>query len=732
MFNYMGKIIKLLKKILTGILIIPSTLYMVFEFFSKHVRAFRSKMNALDNRLRNKIESNPRVIKAVRFMNKYSLIMHFILASLTVYAIESISRHSMIDALGFVTDTPVRFLYNVMIVFVCLLLAYPFRCRMFIRTFVTVAWLILGSINGIILANRVTPFNFTDFKMISDLFAMTNNYISIPQIIAICAFIVFLVVYMIMFAIKSPKFKARPRRGIAICGLLVSLVCVPSVTNAAVATDVLADYFGNLAQGYKDYGFIYSFSASVIDRGMNQPSDYSEEAIESITEQVEEQTSTSDQPNIIFVQLESFIDPYTVKFLNYSEDPTPNFHKLMENYTSGYLQVPVVGAGTANTEFEVMTGMSIEYFGLGEYPYKTVLKSQVCESIASDLSAIGYSTHAVHNNGGNFYGRANVFSNLGYDTYTCKEVMDIRTYNELGTWATDDILTGEIEKCLDSSEDQADYVYTITVQSHGSYPSYQVFEDPEIEVTGAETEEENYQWEYFINEIHEVDTFIGELVEMLSERDEDTMLVLYGDHLPTMGLTEDDMTTGSLYDTQYVTWNNFGLEQQDKDVTTYQLTSYITDLLDIHEGTIFTYEQENNVYDSSDEDYKEYKNNLELLQYDILYGNNYVYDGSENAPVASDIVIGIDDVELNNVYYDEESQTLRVYGSNFTQWSKIYLNDEKLSTTYVSNKYLYATDVSIDDVASIVVNQVGSKETIFRSSNELIYTPSESEESVSE
>ncbi|MCR5666218.1 MAG: LTA synthase family protein [Eubacterium sp.] len=730
----MRTIIKFLKKILAGILIIPSTIYMCFEFFVKRIKAIRAKMHVVDERFRNKIGNNPRIIKAVNIMNKYSLLFHFLLASLTVYAIESISRHSMLDALGFVCETPIRFLYNVMIVFVCLLIAYPFRCRMFIRTFVTIAWLILGSVNGIILANRVTPFNFTDFKMVGDLFAMTNNYISTAQIIAIVAFIIFLVWYLIIFAIKSPKYKARPRRGVAICGLLLSLVCVPTVTNAAVATDILADYFGNLAQGYKDYGFIYSFSASVLDRGMNTPTDYSEEAIESITEQVEEQTSASsdDQPNIIFVQLESFIDPDTVKFLSYSEDPTPNFHKLMENYTSGNLTVPVVGAGTANTEFEVMTGMSIEYFGLGEYPYKTILKSQVCESIASNLSKIGYSTHAVHNNGGNFYGRANVFSNLGYDNFNCKEVMDIRTYNELETWPTDDILTSEIEKCLDSSEDQSDYIYTITVQSHGSYPDYEVFEDPEIEVTGADTEEKNYQWEYFINEIHEVDTFIGELVEMLSERDEDTMLVLYGDHLPTMGLTEDDMTTGSLYDTQYVTWNNFDLEKQDKDVTTYQLTSYITDLLDIHEGTIFTYEQQNNVYDSSDEGYSDYKNGLELLQYDMLYGENYVYEDSDDAPTASDIVIGIDDVEINNIYYDEETQTLRVYGDNFTQWSKIYIDDEKISTNYVSNKYLYATDVTLDDVASIVVNQVGSKETIFRSSNTVTYTPPETEGSVSE
>ena len=51
----------------------------------------------------------------------------------------------------------------------------------------------------------------------------------------------------------------------------------------------------------------------------------------------------------------------------------------------------------------------MQYFGTGEYPYKTILKQTDCESIASDLSKIGYATHVVHNNGGNFYSRTNAF-----------------------------------------------------------------------------------------------------------------------------------------------------------------------------------------------------------------------------------------------------------------------------------------------------------------------------------
>ena len=70
--------------------------------------------------------------------------------------------------------------------------------------------------------------------------------------------------------------------------------------------------------------------------------------------------------------------------------------RLSSEYSAGYISVPCFGAGTANTEFEVQTGINLDDFGPGEYPYKTVLQSAICESAAYDLKNLGYSTHALH------------------------------------------------------------------------------------------------------------------------------------------------------------------------------------------------------------------------------------------------------------------------------------------------------------------------------------------------
>lgn len=376
--------------------------------------------------------------------------------------------------------------------------------------------------------------------------------------------------------------------------------------------------------------------------------------------------------------------------------------------------MPVVGAGTANTEFEVLTGMGMRYFGTGEYPYKTALKSHSCESIANNLNKLGYGTGVVHNNGGNFYSRANAFSKMGFDYFISKELMDIREYTPTGNWPTDHILLGEVEKVMDATPDKPDFVYTITVQGHGSYPEYPVLENPEIKVSGAESEEKNYAWEYYVNQLHEVDKFIGDLTKQLSERDEKTMVVMFGDHLPTMNLKERDMKTGSLFETKYITWNNFGMEKEDTDLTSYQLMAEMTDQLGIHEGTMFKYHQ-------SMQESTSYLDDMELLQYDILYGNRYAYRG-ENLYPASDLVMGVEEMYLLNAHRStiDETQIL-LDGKRFTPWSRVYVNGEKVEHKFFGNTRLSISEEAVKPGDIIEVRIMGSSNSVFRRSNQYVY-----------
>lgn len=687
----------------------------VFQAFQNFIISIRKKLPKLPPM---KPETRAKWEKVIAFMNRFSILFHALLSCFLVFIIEVISRRSLSSAITFIGGHTLAYLYNSLIIFVSLSLVYFFRRRALARVIISGLWLFLGIINGCILAQRVTPFGYTDLKMVTDLLTMQNtNYFTAGQallaVIGVLAFIGFCV----WLWAKGPKFQGKTNKLLTFVFVASCFIWVPITTEAAQNQDIIASYFANIAQGYENYGFVYGFSSSVVDRGMSKPEDYSKEAIENIEASVQtEPTSVSqeDMPNVVVVLLESFIDPSEVNFLECSEDPIPNFHNLESNYSSGYMTVPVVGAGTANTEFEVLTGMSLQYFGTGEYPYKTILKQTDCESIASDLSKLGYGTHVVHNNGGNFYSRANAFSMMGFDTFTSKELMNITEYTPLGSWPTDDILIDETIKAMDATPDQQDLVYTITVQGHGDYPTEKVIENPEITVSGAEDEATNNQWEYYINEIHEVDKFIGNLTQALAERDEDTILVLWGDHLPTLGLSEEDMATGNIFKTKYVTWNNFGMAKEDVDLTSYQLLAHLTGQLGIHEGTIFRFHQSQSASET-------YLRDLENLQYDLLYGNRYAYHGEEPYP-ASDLVMGIDEVTIKRTWMSTDGK-LMVYGEHFTPWSKVFINGDKVSTTYVSGNYLKINADKLEEGDILVVNQMGSSNTIFRSSNEYTYLP---------
>ena len=662
--------------------------------------------------------------KRIAFFNRYSLIFHVILACFITFTVEVISRRDFFSAVSFVGNHTWAYLYNAFIVFASLSIVYLFKTRAQLRVLITGLWIFLGTVNGIILSNRVTPFSYTDFKMLPDLFAMQNtNYFTAEEATVVVAVVASFIIFLVLFFIKGPKYQGKRHvvlSPLAIVALLV--VGIPITTQAAQSSNIIASYFANIAQGYSDYGFVYGFSTSVVGRGMDKPDDYSKEtidAIETLVDSSKEETTVSagKEPNIICILLESFIDPYDVNFLQMSEDPIPTFHSLEQNFTTGYLTVPVVGAGTANTEFEVLTGMSMQYFGTGEYPYKTILKQSDCpsvESIASDLSSIGYGTHVVHNNTATFYSRNNAFSKMGFDTFTSKELMNITEYTPSGSWPTDKVLVNETVKAMDATENQSDFVYTITVGSHGDYPTEKIIENPEITVTGAADEASNNQWEYYVNMIHNTDNFIANLIDAVNRRGEDTIIVMFGDHLPTMGLEDSDMKSGDIFKTKYATWNNFGLPKQDADLTAYQLLAHITGQMGIHEGTMFTYTQ-------TQADSSTYQNGLDNLQYDLLYGERYAYNGEDLYP-ATDLVMDVEDVNVTSVRKNVLNNTLAVYGSNFTKNAKIFVNGEKVPTTYLTSGILTTSLDNVSDGDVISVSITGSQGIILRAStDEVVY-----------
>ena len=246
--------------------------------------------------------------RLVYILNRYSLIFHFLLACFVCLLIEVISRHSFVDGFVFMFDRSLVFLYNSLIVFTSLHLVYFFRRRALMRTVISVIWLFLGTINGCVLLKRVTPFCYTDLKLVNDLFAMQSNYFSKGEALAVILLVSAVIFALVVLWKKGPIYTGKQHRVVSLLSVGAFALFIPMVTQAAVSSNILASYFENIAQGYKDYGFVYSFSASVLDRGMATPKNYTKENVDAVNSSVNQAQTTeedSEKPNTIFVFVRS-------------------------------------------------------------------------------------------------------------------------------------------------------------------------------------------------------------------------------------------------------------------------------------------------------------------------------------------------------------------------------------------------------------------------------------------
>ncbi|MDO4553103.1 MAG: LTA synthase family protein [Bacillota bacterium] len=639
---------------------------------------------------------------------KSGIVISLVLSLILSCIIESAGRGSLGACLAFIWESPLIFLYNTLIIFVSLTPAILFRRRIFVWLLISSVWLALGITNGAILSFRMTPFTVFDLAMLENGVSILPNYLSTGEIIlAAAGALCVLAIYVLTFLFAPRRKDKIPYiKNLLLVGICA--VALTAATGAAVTSGLMATYFGNLNYAYRDYGVPYCFINTWVNRGMDQPADYTEERVADILTSLEQDAPEQETyPNIILVQLESFIDPGLLKGLSLSADPIPTFHAMQESCTSGTLVVPSVGAGTANTEFEVLTGMRIRYMGPGEYPYKTILKKTTCESLPYVLRELGYSSHAIHNHRGSFYNRDTIFSQLGFDTFTSVEYMNNVEVTPRN-WEKDNVLVSQITAALDSTEGQ-DMVFTISVQGHGKYPEKARYTQEELAVTvvdGVEDEGQKNALEYYIQQLYEMDLFLADLLATLEEYDEECILVAYGDHLPVLDdLTEDDLKTNSLYKTEYVIWSNSSsVLPQDEDLIAYQLGAVALEKAGISGGVFSSYHQERR-HSSG------YLEDLKLLQYDMLYGKRYAWGGS-NPFVATDIQMGVLEISLSKVLPIGDWVYLR--GNNFTPYSKVTFREEILDTIFV-NPYL--VKVEADQVASLDledygVSQVGKYNTV--------------------
>ncbi|MEG0749382.1 MAG: LTA synthase family protein [Carnobacterium sp.] len=287
---------------------------------------------------------------------------------------------------------------------------------------------------------------------------------------------------------------------------------------------------------YYNNGFVGGFLYNLNVSPMEKPVGYSKKRIEQLVEKYEKQaqtinktrTAVLDDVNIIYVMNESFSDPTALAHVGVSQDPIPKIRTLMEQHTSGNMLSQGYGGGTANIEFEALTGLSMEPFVSNLSTPYTQMPSRLNQvpSVVSYLQQLGHATTAIHPYNTSMYKRKQVYEEMGFDTFIHEGTMTYDDKLENNPYISDYAAYQEILAKLQET-DRADFVHLVTMQNHMPYATNY----PSTAFKGSHTADDSEAANYYQGLAYSDDA-LKNFLDQLQDLAEDTIVVFWGDHLP--------------------------------------------------------------------------------------------------------------------------------------------------------------------------------------------------------
>lgn len=451
---------------------------------------------------------------------------------------------------------------------------------------------------------RGTPFIPMDFLSITTAAGVASTYSFIPNYKVIMGTFVFIFIMIIGFKTVTPKYNLLTKvisRTFAATFSAVLLILF-------FATSVFADMgvrpdFWNQTRGYRNYGFVFSFFSNTKYLYMSEPDEYDPNNIKDYVNETnkgqEETEENYKKPNIICIMNETLSDLRVLGDLQTNEEYMPFLSSLTENTVRGNLYVPVIGAGTSNTEFEFLTGHSTAFLPSGSNAYMLYIKNHIA-SLVSTLEAQGYSSFALHPYYKVGWKRVDVYNNLGFDLFVgLEDILGPEIIDEFRANGSDPdylqqlvdtVFPGKnmllrqyisdsynydllIEDFENRDKNTPYFAFNVTMQNHGGYTiAAQNF----VETIYATNTTKAYpKANKYLSLLKHSDNAFKELVEYFSKVKEPTVICMFGDHQPSietdfieevMGVESlSNLTpeqTQSRYCTPFYIWANYDIEEQ--------------------------------------------------------------------------------------------------------------------------------------------------------------------------
>ena len=426
---------------------------------------------------------------------------------------------------------------------------------------------------------RGTPILPWDFTALGTAAAVADSYrFSLNLQMVVCLLLLAGMIFLLRKQLLRGRFRPSQKRLRLRAGYLCAIAACayPVLHPAALETFGIQTDVWDQSGSYSQDGALAVFLRNTQFMSVEEPQDPSAENIERIAAGVTEKepvVSTDTRPNIVAIMNESWADFEDFGNLSLSESVTDYIDSL-DNLIFGHTYTSVFGAGTSASEFEFLTGNSMAFLPSGSIPYQQYIL-EPSASLASLLRENGYRTLAFHPGERTSWQRNQAYPLLGFDEFKCVEDMDVPVTEEHGYVSDQSSFLQIIYEYEHTDPEEGLFIFQVTIQNHGSY----TVEDYPAEVQLTDEPGKYPMAEQYLTLANKTDEAFRLLVDYFSQQEEPTIILMFGDHQPSVeqefldkayGVTQDQMTMEQYmgkYKTPFLIWANYDLPDDEIPTT---------------------------------------------------------------------------------------------------------------------------------------------------------------------
>lgn len=427
--------------------------------------------------------------------------------------------------------------------------AFAFRNVFFSSALVGLIAGAMSLINRVKLTIRGEPFVPRDISLIKEAADAAGSYdMTLPWFQIGCLVVMTAVFIVLGVLLPLKKSEDAPKKRGALVRVMGFVLCLAVLVGAVGLVYSSTDLYNsfkttepyNLSSVNNELGFVYYFCYHFSTYKIEKPEGFDREEAASWEIGYESAPDAADV-NVVFVMNEAFSDILNEDVFVFpeGENPMEVYNTLAEgeNAWAGHIVVPYFAGGTADTEFDVASGMQTNLLNPAA-PSLTAFRTvnRDLDSIFRVFGADGYTSCFMHPGQSWFYNRENVYDWFGADESFFVEDFDAE-YK--GSWVTDESVLRELISRFEekSAGGGLDFTYAVTIQNHMSYTAekYGDYVCPEVETTAELSPEIQTAVNVYAEGIRDANAMLEDLTEFYSEQSEPVLLVFFGDHLPYLG-----------------------------------------------------------------------------------------------------------------------------------------------------------------------------------------------------